>query len=201
MRDCVDSNVSIQSWYNFCRDICSKYLLEFPTSLGGDGVIVEIDETHFGAKRKYGRGRCNPGLDKWVFGAVDRSTKEVLMWVVPNRRRATLQPLIERHILPNSIIHSDTWAPYFNLPDLGRGYVHHMVNHTREFVTPEGVHTNGIECEWGVIKAEMKIMRGVRENQLPAFIDEHIYRKKFRNDDIFTKLIGHVSHFYAVNDA
>ena len=57
-----------------------RYLLTNPIKLGGPGIVVEIDETHVGAKRKYNRGRFNPGLDKWVFGAVVRVTKRVLVF-------------------------------------------------------------------------------------------------------------------------
>ena len=48
-----------------------------PFVLGGVGTVVEIDETHLGSKRNYNRGRVHPGLDMWVFGIMERQTKNV----------------------------------------------------------------------------------------------------------------------------
>ena len=50
------------------RTICCTKILNAGIQLGGIGKTVEIDESKFGAKRKYQRGRVSEGL--WVFGAV-----------------------------------------------------------------------------------------------------------------------------------
>ena len=42
-------------WDSFCREVCEITLLENSARLGGDGKIVQIDESKFG-KRKYHRG-------------------------------------------------------------------------------------------------------------------------------------------------
>ena len=47
--------------------------------IGGEGIIVEIDESKFG-KRKYHRGHCVEGV--WVFGGVER-TEQHRMFAVP----------------------------------------------------------------------------------------------------------------------
>ena len=49
-------------WYNFIRDVCAQYFLDHPTTIGGDWVEVEIDESKFG-KRKYHHGRYVEGLN------------------------------------------------------------------------------------------------------------------------------------------
>ena len=41
--------------------------------IGGPGHIIEIDESKFG-KRKFHRGKRVDGV--WVFGSIDRETKE-----------------------------------------------------------------------------------------------------------------------------
>ena len=48
---------TIYDWYNFYRDLMSKELLENTSQIGGAGDIVEIDESKWGRKRKYNRGR------------------------------------------------------------------------------------------------------------------------------------------------
>ena len=50
----------------------------------------------------------------WVFGLVDTSQTHSLgyMEIVPQRDAATLLPLINNHVAPGTIIHSDEWAAY-----------------------------------------------------------------------------------------
>jgi len=50
--------------------------------LGGEGAIVEIDESKFG-KRKFHRGHRVEGV--WVFGAFERGSGRLLMAPVENR--------------------------------------------------------------------------------------------------------------------
>ena len=57
------------------RTICSNKVLNAGIKLGGLGKTVEIDESKFGAKRKYKRGRVSEG--PWVFGVVERGSQKV----------------------------------------------------------------------------------------------------------------------------
>ena len=45
--------------------------------IGGEGEIVEIDESKFG-KRKYNVGRVIEG--QWVFGGVCQNTRDFFLW-------------------------------------------------------------------------------------------------------------------------
>ncbi|CAC5376494.1 unnamed protein product [Mytilus coruscus] len=58
-------NQTIVDWYNYCREVCIDILKIDSEKIGGDSVIVEIDESKFG-KRKYHKGRQEEG--QWVFG-------------------------------------------------------------------------------------------------------------------------------------
>lgn len=59
------SEVTAVDVYQFCRDVCSTRLLsDGPTMLGGNGVVVQIDESLFVHKCKVSRkvivlGGCN----------------------------------------------------------------------------------------------------------------------------------------------
>lgn len=76
--------------------------------LGGEGWIVEIDESCICKKRKYGRG--DGGVSgrrrdqRWAFGLVERSRDGVkgrcLVFHVPDRTRPTLFEIINHYVLP-----------------------------------------------------------------------------------------------------
>lgn len=125
-KTCVD-------WYNFAREVCEEYLLRHSEPIGGPGIDVEIDESKFG-KRKYHRGRMQEG--QWVFGGREKNDRQkIFMQTVDARDEQTLLPLIQKWILPGSIIHSDCWKSYSKLGDMG--YQHLTVNHSVEFTNQD----------------------------------------------------------------
>ncbi len=79
-------------WRSFCSEVTLHWLRN-QEPIGGDGVVVEIDETFF-VKRKYERGR--PLSSVWLFGGIERVTKK--QFIVPlvdekrDRSAATLIP-------------------------------------------------------------------------------------------------------------
>ena len=84
------------------RTICSNKVLNAGIKLGGLGKTVEIDESKFGAKRKYKRGRVSEG--PWVFGVVERGSQKVPLFRVPGQTRETLvHRLIITHIQPGTV--------------------------------------------------------------------------------------------------
>ncbi|XP_076082558.1 uncharacterized protein LOC143053655 [Mytilus galloprovincialis] len=72
-------NQTIVDWYNYCREVCIEILEIDSEKIGGENVIVEIDESKFG-KRKYHKGRRVEG--QWVFGDIERDNKlyETTSW-------------------------------------------------------------------------------------------------------------------------
>ena len=78
--ECGVSEKTIVDWYNFCRDVCVDILdRDQYSQIGGEGVVVEIDESKFG-KRKYHRGKHVDGV--WVFGGIERDNKENCFFMV-----------------------------------------------------------------------------------------------------------------------
>ena len=76
----------------------------------------------------------------WVFGIVETSFQPArgYMEIVPRRDRVTLTGVLNRKLVANSIIHSDEWRVYLNLPQFVPACIQpNTVNHTFNFVDPE----------------------------------------------------------------
>jgi transposase-like protein len=147
--------------------------------IGGEGRIVEIDESLF-IKVKHNRGRDILRPKVWVFGLYERATadqpKRVLFFKVDSRDAVTLLNIIYNHVLPGTTILSDCWAAYNRIIDLDRQYDHRTVNHSLTFVAPDGTHTNSIESTWRAAKRQFKEMNGVSRLYLQAYLDEYCWR-------------------------
>ena len=135
---------TICDWASFCREVLVAWCLDREDPIGGEGEIVEIDESKFG-RRKYNVGRVIEG--QWVFGAICRGTRSFFMVPVRDRSAATLLSIIKARVKPGTTIISDCWKAYDCLDS--EGYRHLKVNHSLNFVDPlTKAHTNTIERKW-----------------------------------------------------
>jgi transposase-like protein len=143
--------------------------------IGGEGVMVEVDETKLG-KRKYNRGHRVDGV--WVVVGVERTlVRRVFMVRVENRSAETLIDIIKRYVAPGSIVHTDMWKGYAPL-SAKLNMTHHTVNHSQHFKDAEtGVHTNTVEGT----NNGLKIM--IKPRHRTASVDDHlsefVWRRKF----------------------
>ena len=179
------SRVSVMQANKFTWEVCSTKLLQNPIVLGNPGVVVEINESLFSHKVKAHRGHP-PRKEIWVFGIVDTSHQPALgyMQIVPQRNAATLLPIIQSHVQPGSIVHSDEWRTYSRIQSQLH-LQHNTVNHSIQFVTPTGVHTNHVESYLNRTKMKIKAMRGCTEGELSSYLDEFMYKEcRGKTDDI-----------------
>ena len=168
------SDKAVGDWRCILSNAVANWFLNNSTPLGGPGKIVEVDEAKFG-KRKYNKGAYREGM--WVLGGVDRETGNCFLVPCPGNRRtaAVLIPVIERWILPGSIVYTDEWASYGGLT--ARGYTHDWVNHSIQFVDPvTGVHTNTQEGLWHHVKRRMS---GSRLPNILLFLFEIVIKMKY----------------------
>ena len=92
----IGSTETLVDWYSFGREVCLCRLEDNCEQIGGENVIVEIDESKFG-KRKYNRGKRVEG--QWVFGGIEQENKsKCFMVCVEDRSADTLVPLIVKYI-------------------------------------------------------------------------------------------------------
>ena len=75
---------------------------------------------------------------------------------------------------------------------LDKNYEHHAVNHSINFVykSDKNIHTQGIECVWGVSKQKFKAMKGCSRIYLQSYLTEFCWRFRFNNRmEIFEELV------------
>jgi transposase len=131
-----------------------------------DGEI-EVDESYFGGHRKGKRGRGAAGKVP-VFGLLKRGGK-VYTKIIPDAKSATLIPIIQRKVIPDSIVYSDCWHGY-NVLDIS-GFHHCRINHSKLFADRHN-HINGIENFWNQAKRHMRKFNGVPREHFGLYLKE-----------------------------
>lgn len=138
-----------------------------------DGA-VELDESYFGGVRKGKRGRGATGKVV-VFGLLKRGGK-VYAKVVDNVRTATLMPVIQRKVAPDSVVYTDSFSSYDAL-DVSQ-FHHVRINHSVEFAQGRN-HINGIENFWNQAKRVLRKYNGIPKGNFPLFLKECEFRFNF----------------------
>ena len=99
------------------------------------------------------------------------------MKVVQTRDVATLLPLIQAHVVPGTVVHSDQWRAYNRVANLPAVSAHQTVNHSVNFVDPvTGIH---IESYWNREKVKLKSIPGCHAHQIPSYLDEFMWRERY----------------------
>ena len=132
---------------------------------------IEVDESYFGGARKGKRGRGAGGKTP-VFGLLKRGGK-VYTKIIPDASTVTLIPIIERKVIPDSIVYSDYWRGY-NALDIS-DFHHECINHTKLFANSKN-HINGIENFWNQAKRHMRKFNGVPKQNFGLFLKECEWR-------------------------
>ena len=133
--------VTYKTAWRMCHEI-RKYMaiVDGDPPLGGDGEVVEIDETFIGGYDRGGFG----GKGKTVVLGMKERNGDVLTRVVPNRRIDSLMPHITANVLPLTEVHTDELNGYKAIP-FGP-YTHKRINHSaKQYVGKGGVTVNSIE--------------------------------------------------------
>lgn len=148
---------------------------------------------------KYHRGRNLGNAERWVFGVYDVADKVGYITFVDKRDAATLLPIIQNVVLPDSVIISDEWAAYRGIGNLPQNYTHRTVNHSRNFVNPaDGSHTNNVENYWKRAKAAFKRMNGTQKDMIASYLDDFMWRERYGQtfDLAYCNIIRHIAEKY-----
>ena len=152
---------------------------------------IEVDETSIGGKSRNmhkskkirlnaannGRGLTG-GVGKTVVMGLLQRDGRVVTSVVPDRSKASMQPMIQGNVEKGSVIMSDEWAQNYRMDD---EYVHQIVNHLAQYVDGN-VQTNGLENFWSLLKRTIGgTYVSVEPFHLFRYVDEQAWR--FNNRD------------------
>ena len=117
-----------------------------------------------------------------MFGFLKRVGK-VYTKVIADASSATLYLIIERKVVPDSIVYSDCWRGY-NVLDVSE-FKHFRINHFKLFADKKD-HINGIENFWSQAKRHMRKFNGVPKEHCGLFLKECEWR--FNNPNPQAKL-------------
>ena len=139
---------------------------------------IEVDESCFGSRTKYHRGKSR-GMKIWVVGLIERSSNRIILYPVDvdNRDAATLTRIIQRHVEPGSNVNTDGWSAYNSLNHLGFNHftvVHKYTFKQKYYNTETGnyltLHTNRLEGTWKHAKDYFKKMNGSNINNFESHL-------------------------------
>lgn len=148
-----------------------------------DGV-VEVDETYIGGSAKNRAGSDTQGTQgrslktkKPVLGIIERGG--ILMaQVVPNTKKATVEPIIKNLVKGGSTVNTDEWSAYRGL---NRYYNHSRVIHGAKEYVNGMAHTNTIEGFWSHLKRGIDgIYHWVSKQHLQGYVNEYTLRYNTR---------------------
>lgn len=164
----VNRNTAAYFYHRLREIIAQSCEQESQEVFGGE---IEVDESYFGGKRKGMRGRGAAGKVP-VFGLLKRGGR-VYTKIIPDASSATLCPIIERKVIPDSIVYSDCWRGY-NALDVS-DFKHYRINHSKLFADKKN-HINGIENFWNQAKRHMRKFNGVPRQHFGLFLKECEWR-------------------------
>ncbi len=160
--------------------------------LGGE---IELDESHFGGRRKGKRGRGAAGKVP-VFGILERDGL-VHVNVVPDVTAETLLGLTVKKVRRGSIVYTDKFRSYDSL--MFCGYRHLKVDHGKHFSSGK-VYINGLEGFWSWAKERFIKHHGVSKKYFPLYLKELEFRYHNRTSDIFDLVANYLCQLVPKQD-
>ena len=158
------------------------------TPMGGEGAVVEADETYFGKadkpqvskrRQKDGRpylkgGRTGPAGKRAVLALVERGGS-VRSFHVEQVDKATVSRIVQANVRMESTLHTDESRLYSGSAD--HFAAHESVKHSAGEYVRGTVHTNTIEGVFSIFKRGMKgIYQHCDEKHLHRYLAEYDFR-------------------------
>jgi len=147
--------------------------------LGGEGKIVEADETYFGSKEKVvartKKGKPSHSSQRSVVSLVERGGR--VRTFHPERADAnTVRDILVRNVTRDTTLHTDESKLYTRV---GQEYAaHHTVKHSAgEYVRDKIIHSNTVENYFSIFKRGMRgVYQHCSEKHLHRYLAEFDFR-------------------------
>ncbi|MGH6857843.1 MAG: IS1595 family transposase [Methylocella sp.] len=142
--------------------------------MGGEGGIVEFDETFIGrvegSIKRRGHGHKNA-----VLSLIDRESKQVRSFHVDGTSAGDIVPIIKANVAKETAMMTDEGGHYFTL---GEHFAsHESVSHKADEYVRGDVHTNTVEGYYSIFKRGMKcIYQHCSERHLHRYLAEFDFR-------------------------
>ena len=121
---------------------------------------------------------------------------EVVIRMLANVQRTTIEPLIKATIIPDTQVYTDEYTIYNSLPEWGYG--HKTVCHgAGEYARDDDgdgfceVHVNTLEGFWSLLRSWLRPHRGISQERLPLYLGffEFVHNAKKRGRALLTTLL------------
>jgi len=142
-----------------------------PIMLGGEGMVVEADETYLNTS-KDAEGNYKTRV---VASLVERGGP-VRSFHVESASKAVIYPIMAKHVSMNSHLNTDESRVY---SEIGRQFKggHQVVTHSRCEYVRDGAHTNTLEGFYSIFKRGMKgVYQHCDEKHLHRYLSEFDFR-------------------------
>lgn len=173
--------VTYKTAYRMSKQIRS--LMVQTGTIGGEGKIVEADETYYGGVHKGWRGPRNKTP---ILGVVERGG-EVRSIVSKVASTTSAKDFLGKTLKINTTLHTDESRIYLWTDEV---YMHESINHSlREYARGE-VTTNTIEGFWSLLKRSIDgTHHRVSSKHLQLYVDEAVFRYNHRNQTVYPLLL------------
>ena len=149
--------------------------------IGGEGKVVESDETFVGGKKKnVHRGKPEP--KKHAVHALVERGGQMRASHVPDVSAKTLRKAIAKHVDKKSTMNTDDALAYYHMSK--EFAAHGVVNHSKdEYVSKDGqTHIQSAESFFAILKrGVMGSFHSVSEQHLGRYVDEFAFRWNTRS--------------------
>lgn len=176
---------TVTEWSQFCRDVCLDVCVSDSEVIGGEEVVVEMDESKF-TRRRY----CNTQEVKgnWIYCGVEKVSKKSFFKIVEKPSKNELLAVLKEFILPGTIIVSNCWGRYNCLLD--DRFVRLIRTHSYEFKEAiTGSRNSSTQTVCADVKRSLSVKK-MFDNNFPSYLAEYVWRKK--NKEVEKEHLLHV---------
>lgn len=172
--------ITYKSAWFMCHRIREAMIDAAPSPMGGEGGIVQADETYYGNTSKrakhYRKGHSHKAS---IVALIDKKTGKVRAVHMQKATAETVREFLVTNVHRTSELHTDQSNLY---PVTGKEFaahktVQHGWNGRGEYVGPDGQTTNNVENFFGVFKKGMVgVYHFCGEQHLQRYLNEFSFR-------------------------